>query len=145
MSDDRRGLITGSAGRNILSLSRLMMLDPRRGEAGAHRFIKRLNVQGLTWLLTSHLSLSLSSSVSTPSLSQYCFLSESKSQRPHLHDESPGVARATHGCEVKVKASLDDSCESEPSSFDNNVSTRCKSPLLARQGTNMSHKQRQLM
>lgn len=53
MRDDRRGLITVGAGRNILSLSRLMMLDPRRGESGARRFIKRLNVQGLTWLLTS--------------------------------------------------------------------------------------------
>lgn len=30
MRDDRRGLITGGAGRNILSLSRLMMLDLRR-------------------------------------------------------------------------------------------------------------------
>lgn len=51
--DDRRGLITADAARNILSLSRLMMLDPRRGESSARRFIKRRNVPGLTWLLTS--------------------------------------------------------------------------------------------
>lgn len=52
MRDDLRGLITVGAGRNILSLSRLMMLDPRRGESDTRRFIKRLNIQGLTWLLT---------------------------------------------------------------------------------------------
>ncbi len=48
----------------------IMMLDLRRGESAARRFIKRLSVQGLTWLLTSH------------SVCLQIVFSESKPQRP---------------------------------------------------------------